>query len=127
MENVILQGDCLELMKDIPSGSVDMILADLPYGTTQNKWDSVIPMDRLWAQYERIIKPNHVVALFGSQPFTSLLVSSTVRHFKYDWVWDKRSPKGHLNCKIMPLRKHEDILIFSSGKTPYYPQMTTGK
>ena len=119
----ILLGDCLELMKDIPSGSVDMILCDLPYGTTACKWDTIIPFDKLWEQYERIIKPNGAIVLFGSQPFTSALVMSNPKIFKYDFSWDKKKLSGVLNAKKQPLRRHEDILIFYKSLPTYNPQM----
>lgn len=116
------QGDCLELMKDIPDGSIDMILADLPYGTTACKWDTIIPFEPLWEQYERIIKDNGAIVLFGSEPFSSALRMSNIKHYKYDWIWDKVKPSGHLNAKIMPLKEHEIISIFSKGKCVYNPQ-----
>lgn len=118
----ILLGDCLELMKYIPNGSIDMILCDLPYGTTACKWDTIIPFDKLWEQYERIIKPNGAIVLFGSEPFSSVLRMSNIKRYKYDWIWDKVKPSGHLNAKIMPLKEHEIISIFSRGKCVYNPQ-----
>ena len=120
----LLQGDCLELMKDIPDGSVDMILADLPYGTTACKWDTIIPFEPLWEQYERIIKDNGAIVLTASQPFTSALVMSNPKWFKYEWVWDKHIPRNFINAKIMPMQKHENVLVFGEGKLNYYPQMT---
>lgn len=117
-----LNGDCLELMRTIPDGSVDMVLCDLPYGTTQNKWDSVIPFDALWEQYWRVCKPNAAVVLTAAQPFTSALVMSQIEHFKYDWSWNKTAATGHLNAKKRPMRNHEDVLVFSRGVTPYFPQ-----
>jgi len=114
------QGDCLELMKDIPDGSVDMILCDLPYGTTQNKWDSVIPLDALWIEYRRICRG--AIALTAAQPFSSVLTCSNLENFKYQWTWVKSKITGVLNAKRMPVRKHEQILIFSTGKTPYNAQ-----
>jgi site-specific DNA-methyltransferase (adenine-specific) len=107
-------------MRDIKPGSVDMILCDLPYGTTQNKWDTIIPMDALWKQYQRI--SCGAIVLHASQPFTSLLVVSNPKLFKYSWVWEKSAATGHLNAKIMPMKKHEDILVFAKGKCPYHPQ-----
>lgn len=101
------QGDCLELMKDIPDKSIDMILCDLPYGTTACKWDIVIPFDKLWEQYNRIIKDNGAIVLFGNEPFSSKLRVSNINHFKYDWIWQKTKPSGHLNAKKQPLRKYE--------------------
>ena len=119
----ILLGDCLELMKDIPNGSIDMILADLPYGTTQCKWDSIIDLPKLWEQYERIIKPNGAIVLTATQPFSSLLVMSNTKIFKYEWIWQKSHPTGHLNSKKQPLRQHESILVFYKKQSVYNPQM----
>lgn len=124
------QGDCLELMKDIPDGSVDMILCDLPYGTTACKWDNVIPFEPLWEQYKRVIKKNGAVVLFGSEPFSSKLRISNLEWFKYDWVWIKNNAVGFVNAKLKPMNRHEVISVFSSGKTsngnknnmPYHPQ-----
>lgn len=128
MENIIWEGDCLELMKDIPDGSVDMILCDLPYGTTACKWDTIIPFEPLWAHYKRIIKPNGAIVLTASQPFTSALVMSNPTWFKYAWVWDKvNRPTGHLNAKKQPMRITEDILVFSRGTVTYNPQMVDGE
>ena len=124
--NKIIQGDCLEVMKDIPSGSVHMILCDLPYGTTQNKWDSIIPLDKLWGQYNRIIMDNGVVALTGQGIFTAKLILSNEKLFKYKIVWIKSKPTNFLNAKIQPLRKHEDICIFYKKSPTYNPQMATG-
>jgi len=120
--NKIILGDCLELMKGIEAKSIDMILCDLPYGTTKNKWDSIIPFEPLWGQYNRIIKDNGAIVLTASQPFTSALVMSNVSMFKYSWVWDKVSPTGWLNAKRQPMRKTEDVCIFGLGKTQYNPQ-----
>jgi len=120
--NQILQGDCLELMKDIPDGSVDMICADLPYGTTQCKWDTIIPFEPLWEQYKRVIKPNGAIVLTANQPFTSALVMSNPKMFKYDWCWKKSKVTGVLNAKKQPLRTKEDILVFSPSSPVYNPQ-----
>ena len=119
-------GDCLELMKDIPDGSVDMILCDLPYGTTACKWDNIIPFEPLWEQYWRVCKPNAAVVLTASQPFTSALVMSQVKNFKYEWVWDKVKGTGFLNAKKMPMRNHESVLVFYKSQPTYNPQKTTG-
>lgn len=124
--NKVVQGDCLEVMKDIPSKSVHMILCDLPYGTTQNKWDSVVPLDKLWEQYNRILKDNGVVALTGQGIFTAKLILSNEKDFKYKIVWIKSKPTNFLNAKIQPLRKHEDICIFYKKQPTYNPQMTPG-
>ena len=123
----ILLGDCLELMKDIPNGSIDMILADLPYGTTQCKWDSIIDLNKLWEQYERIIKPNGAIVLTAAQPFTSILVMSNLKLFKYDWVWKKPKGTGHLNAKKQPMRDKEDVLVFYKNQCTYNPQWTWGE
>ena len=129
MVNLML-GDCLERMKEIPDGSVDMILCDLPYGTTRCKWDTIIPFDKLWEQYERIIKDNGAIVLFGSQPFTSSLVMSNIKLFKYEWIWLKSRAVGFNNAKNKPMGKHENIIVFSKGTCAncsprlmkYYPQ-----
>ena len=113
-------GDCLDLMRDIPSGSVDMILCDLPYGTTRNKWDTVIPFAPLWAEYWRICRGP--VVLTAAQPFTSALVMSCPDRFKYEWIWVKTRPVGHLNAKKMPMAAHESALVFGDGNIPYNPQ-----
>jgi site-specific DNA-methyltransferase (adenine-specific) len=117
----VLQGDCLELMKDIPDGSVDMILADLPYGTTACKWDTIIPFEPLWEQYKRIIKPNGAIVLTASQPFTSALVMSNPKMFKYCWYWEKEKGTGFQNSRHMPLRLYEEVLVFYSKKPLYTP------
>jgi site-specific DNA-methyltransferase (adenine-specific) len=121
----ILLGDCLELMKDIPNGSIDMILCDLPYGTTQNKWDVIIPLDKLWEEYERIIKDNGMICLTSAEPFTSTLITSNKKLFKYDLIWDKKLSSGFLNAKRMPLRRHEQILCFYKKLPIYNPEMVT--
>ena len=117
----ILLGDCLELMKDIPNGSIDMILCDLPYGTTACKWDTIIPFEQLWKEYERIIKPNGAIVLTASQPFSSALVMSNPKLFKYEWIWRKNTGTGFATAKYQPLRYHESILVFAKGKTNYNP------
>lgn len=125
----ILLGDCLELMKDIPNGSIDMILCDLPYGTTEAKWDSILPLDLLWENYKRVLKINGVVVLTSTEPFTSILNVSNLKWFKYDFIWNKLNATGHLNAKARPLKQHENISIFSNGsatstslKMTYNPQ-----
>jgi hypothetical protein len=122
----LLCGDCLQLMKDLPDGSVDMILCDLPYGTTACKWDTIIPFGPLWEQYKRIIKRNGAIVLTASQPFTSALVMSNPGWFRYDWVWVKSRSTGHLDCKRRPLRKHEVVLVFAECRCCYSPQMRSG-
>jgi site-specific DNA-methyltransferase (adenine-specific) len=125
--NRIYQRDCLEGMRDIPDKSIDMILCDLPYGTTRNKWDSVIPFEPLWKHYERIIKDRGAIVLTAAQPFTSALVMSNPGLFKYDLVWEKSQATGFLNAKKMPLRKHESILVFYKKLPTYNPQYSEGK
>jgi site-specific DNA-methyltransferase (adenine-specific) len=120
--NVCYQGDCLEVMKGIEDKSIDMILADLPYGTTACKWDTIIPFEPLWGQYKRIIKDNGAIVLTASQPFTTALVTSNPGMFKYEWIWDKVSGKDFYQAKRRPLKQHENILIFSKGNTIYNPQ-----
>lgn len=120
------QGDCLELMKDIPDKSIDMILCDLPYGTTRNKWDSIIPLDKLWKQYERIIKDNGVICLFAQSPFDKILGCSNLKLLRYEWIWEKDNGTGFLNAKKMPLKIHENILVFYKKPPCYNPQMRTG-
>ena len=114
-------------MKDLPDKSVDMILCDLPYGTTACKWDTVIPFEPLWEQYKRLIKNNGAIVLTASQPFTTALIASNMQMFKYCWVWDKKISGNPLLAKHQPLKTHEDICIFSEGRGNYFPQMRTGK
>ena len=116
-------GDCLEVMKQIPDKSVDAIICDLPYGTTACKWDSIIPFKDLWEQYRRIIKNSGAIVLTASQPFTSALVMSNPKWFKYQWIWNKKIPSGMSYARFQPMRQHEDVMIFCGGKTPYNPQM----
>ena len=123
MINTVIQGDCLEVMKTIPDKSIDMILCDLPYGTTACKWDTIIPFEPLWEQYKRIIKDNGAIVLTSSQPFTSALVMSNPDWFKYQWVWDKKIPSGMSYARFQPMRQHEDVLVFCEGKTIYNAQM----
>ena len=113
-------------MKSIPDKSIDMILCDLPYGTTRNKWDSVIDLDLLWQQYERIIKDNGVIALFAQIPFSVVLGQSNLKLLKYEWIWQKEAGTGFLNAKKMPLKIHENILVFYKKQPTYNPQMRTG-
>lgn len=120
-------GDCLELMRDIPSGSVDMILCDLPYGTTQNKWDTVIPFEPLWAEYWRIAKRNAAVVLTAQCPFDKLLGASGIQHLKYEWIWQKTKATGHLNAKKQPMKAHENVLVFYREQCVYNPQKSDGK
>lgn len=120
-------GDCLEIMKGIKDGSVDMILCDLPYGMTRNKWDCVIPLDKLWEQYHRITKPNSAIVLHCMQPFSSNLIMSNVKEFKYMWYWDKHLKTGFLNSKIQPLRQMEEIAVFYRKQCKFNPPKEKGK
>ncbi len=127
MKQEIWHGDCLELIKDIPDKSVDAIICDLPYGTTQNKQDIIIPFDKLWEQYERVIKDNGAIVLFGQGLFFVDLINSNRKLFRYDLVWDKQLISGFLNANRMPLRVHENIAIFYKKLPIYNPQYTEGK
>ena len=117
----LLKGDCLEVMKQIETGSIDAIIADLPYGTTACKWDSVIPLDKLWKQYNRIIKDNGVIVLTSTQPFTSVLINSNIKNFKYCWYWDRCIKSNFLNAKHQPIRHIETIPVFYKKKPTYNP------
>jgi hypothetical protein len=123
----LMYGDCLDRMRDIPDGSADMVLADVPYGTTACKWDSVIPFEPMWEQLKRVTKKNAAIVMTASQPFTSALVMSNIKMFKYSWVWQKEAGTGLLNAKKQPLRDHEDVLVFYSQQCEYNPQYTQGK
>lgn len=133
----IYNEDCLDGMKRIPDGSVDAIICDLPYGTTKNSWDCLIPLDKLWAEYKRVIKPSGAIVLFSQQPFTSALVMSNPKMFKYEWIWEKDSGTGHLNSKFAPMKIHENICVFSKSAASfvkdrskammYNPQYRKGK
>lgn len=125
--NKVHLGDCLELMREIPNQSVDLILCDLPFGTTKCSWDIIIPFEKLWEQYHRIIKPNCAIVLHGSQPFTSLLVCSNIKEFKHEWIWKKSRSGSALTAKYAPVKRHENILVFCKGKVNYFPQMQEGK
>ena len=127
MVNTLFEEDCLECMKRIPDASVDMILCDLPYGMTQNKWDSYIPLDLLWEQYLRIIKPNGAIVLTSQGLFTAKLILSQPKYYKYKWIWEKSKPTNFLNVKKQPLRKHEDVCVFYKKQPTYHPQMTKGE
>lgn len=118
----LINDDCMVAMTALPDGCVDLVLCDLPYGTTACAWDSVIPFDLLWAEYKRVTKPGAAIVLTASQPFTSLLVTSNLNAFRYQWVWQKERPSNPQLAKIQPLKMHEDILVFANGKTPYNPQ-----
>lgn len=124
--NKIHHGDCLELMKNIPDKSIDMILCDLPYGTTACKWDSIIPFEPLWEQYERVIKDNGAIVLTAAQPFTSALVMSNPRLFKYEWIWKKTIFANFMHLKRQPAKKHENVLVFYKKQPTYNPRMESG-
>ena len=121
-----MHGDCLELMKSVPDASVDMILADLPYGTTQCAWDVVIPLDDLWEQYLRIAKSEAAIVLCAAQPFASMVVASNPKLYRYEWIWEKGNATGFLNAKKQPLRAHESAQVFYRKQPTYNPQMTSG-
>ena len=123
----LLHGNCLELMKSIPDGSIDAIITDPPYGTTACKWDSVIPFEPMWAELKRIIKPNGAIVLFGSQPFTSALIMSNPKMFKYEWIWEKAVGSNFATLKYQPMKEHENILVFSKNTHNYYPIMQKRK
>ena len=119
-------GDCLERMKEIPSGSVDLILTDPPYQTTQNSWDSMIDLEEMWLQLDRICKPNTAKLMFAQTPFDKVLGCSNLKELKYEWIWEKTTATGHLNAKKMPMKAHENILVFYDKLPTYNPQKTTG-
>lgn len=123
----VVAGDCLEMMRELPDGSIDMVLADLPYGTTRNRWDSVIDLPALWEQYERVVKPDGAIVLTAAQPFTSVLVASRLPLFRYEWIWSKTIGSGQLNVARQPLRTHESVLVFYRRQPTYHPQMTDGE
>ena len=135
--SALFQGDCLEIMPLIPDKSVQLICADLPYGTTKNKWDSTVPLDKLWAEYERIITYNGAIVLFAQTPFDKVLGASKINLLKYEYIWNKKRPTGHLNSKFAPMKQHENILVFSKASACFVkdkskamcfnPQFTTGK
>lgn len=122
----LLCGDCLELMNRIPNSSIDMVLSDLPYGTTRCRWDTPINLQELWKQYRRVVKENGAIVLFSAQPFTTELISSNKAMYRYEWIWRKTQPSGFMNAKKMPLRTHENIEIFYRKSPTYNPQMTHG-
>lgn len=123
----LYQGDCLEVMRGIEDKSIDAIITDPPYGTTACKWDTIIPLDPMWEQLKRIIKPNGAIVLFGSQPFTSVLVYSNLKMFKYEWIWEKTLASNFALSKKQPQKKHENIIVFYSKQPTYNPQMEKGK
>lgn len=119
-----MQGDCLKLMKTLPDASVDMVLCDLPYGTTRNKWDSVLPLDALWAEYKRVCRG--AIVLTAQAPFDKMLGASNLPMLRYEWIWEKTNPTGHLNAKRMPMKAHENVLVFYEKQPTYNPQKTSG-
>ena len=123
----LMQGDCLEVMKDIPDGSIDAVICDPPYGTISCKWDSIIPFDAMWKQLKRVIKPKGAIVLFGSQPFTATLIASNIKNYRYDWIWVKNRATGHLLANKRPLNNIELISVFSNGVGTYNPQKTKGE
>ena len=125
--NQIIHGDCLEVMPLLSDKSIDMILCDLPYGTTDCKWDSIIPLESLWEQYKRIIKNNGAIVLTAREPFTSILISSNIKAYKHKWVWNKKQSGSFQNAKYMPLQIEEDVIVFGYERVSYYPQMRKGK
>ncbi len=126
MPGTIVHGNCLRVMRLIPNKSIDMILCDLPYGTTQNRWDSIIPLDLLWNQYLRIIKDNAAIVLFAQSPFDKILGVSNLKMLRYEWIWHKTEATGHLNARRAPMKAHENILVFYRKKPTYNPQKTSG-
>ncbi len=122
----LIQGDCLEQMRTLPNGSVDMVLCDLPYGTTNCKWDSVIPLAPMWDRVRRVLKQKGVVLLTAQTPFDKVLGASNLAMLKYEWVWEKTAATGHLNAKKMPMKAHENVLVFYNKLPTYHPQKTTG-
>ena len=125
--NKLILGDCLKVMQEIDDKSVDLILCDLPFGSTSCSWDVIIPFEKLWEQYHRIIKPNCAIILHGSQPFTSLLIASNIKEFKHEWIWKKSRSGSALTAKYAPVKRHENILVFCKGRVNYFPQMQEGK
>lgn len=128
LNNCLIYGDCIKIMENIKLNNfVDLILVDLPYGISKNKWDNIIPLEQMWENFNKILKSNGVVVLTSTQPFTTMLINSNIKKFKYDMIWEKTISSGQLNVKKMPLRNHENILIFYQGKITYNEQLTIGK
>lgn len=125
--NNVIQADCIEYMKNMPDNCIDMVLCDLPYGTTQNKWDSIIPLEELWKQYKRIVKDNGAIVLTSHGLFTAYLITSQPKLYKYKWIWEKSKSTNFLNAKKQPLRKHEDVCVFYKKQPTYNPQMLQGE
>lgn len=125
--STLVNADCFDVFPFIEDKSIDAIICDLPYGTTACKWDSILPFDKLWKEYERIIKPNGAIVLFGSEPFSSIMRMSNLKNYKYDWIWNKKNSGSGLLAKKQPLKICEIVSVFSFGTHNYYPQMTVGK
>lgn len=126
MESQLFLGNCLEVLREIPDGCVDMVFCDLPYGTTQNAWDVLIPFDKLWEMYGRVVKENGAIVLTAQSPFDKILGCSNLPMFRYEWIWEKNKSTGHLNAKKMPMKSHENVLIFYKKLPVYNPQKTVG-
>ena len=124
--NKLFHGDCLEVMSTLSGGCVDMVFADLPYGTTQNSWDSLIPFDKLWEEYGRVVKEDGAIVLTAQPPFDKILACSNLKYFRYEWIWEKNKATGHLNAKKMPMKAHENVLVFYRNLPTYNPQKTVG-
>ena len=123
---LLINGECLAVMREMTEASVNLILTDLPYGVSQNKWDTVINLEQLWAAFDRLLKPGGAVVLTATQPFTSILVASNLKNFKYEWIWEKSIGSGQLNISHQPLRKHESVLVFYKNKPTYNEQRKEG-
>jgi site-specific DNA-methyltransferase (adenine-specific) len=124
--NQVVHGDCFDIFPQIHDGSVDLILCDLPYGTTRSPWDTILPFEALWKQYERVIKDNGAIVLFAKAPFDKTLAASNIKLFRYEWIWEKNKVTGHLNKGVMPMQAHENILVFYKQAPTYNPQMSQG-
>lgn len=125
--NAVIKGDCIDVMSHLPDGCIDMVLCDLPYGTTQNKWDSIVPLNQLWTEYKRVVKLDGAIVLTSQGLFTGVLIMSQPQMFKYKWVWEKSKATNFLNAKKQPLRKHEDVCVFYRKMPVYNPQMMEGE
>lgn len=123
----LLHGDCLDLLSTLPDGCIDMVMTDPPYETTACKWDSIIPLEPMWEQLKRLIKPNGAIVMTAREPFTSILVCSNIKSYKHKWVWNKKQSGSFQNAKYMPLQIEEDVVVFGVGRVNYYPEMRTGK
>lgn len=125
--NKIICGNCFDILPQIPDDSVDLLFVDLPYGTTQASWDSILPLDKLWEQYNRIVKKNGAMLFTASQPFTTTLIASNINNYKYSWIWEKSKATNYLNAKKQPLRAYEEVVVFYRKQPTYNPQMTMGE